>query len=180
MILNCNGRLIFSNHFQIWQGHSLPYDLGRVRLRRFCRIRYTQNCPRNEPVDYGIPWFIFKIKVIKFVKNVVLSMLLKIRSWFHHNRKTFGDFFHVSECRALKVTVSTLTSVIFIGSFSNMAQLFIGPSPWIFDYEETVSLNMYIMNHLMSWSCLVKLWKFGGSVKLVTGSSFPVRHSNFE
>ena len=37
----------FWDHFQMWQAHSLPYDLGQFGLWRFCLIEYAQNGPFN-------------------------------------------------------------------------------------------------------------------------------------
>ena len=53
-------------------------------------------------------------------------MLININSGSFHNRpKKFWRFFRILQLRTRKITVSALTSVIFHGSFWNMARTFI-------------------------------------------------------
>ena len=53
------------------------------------------------------------------------------------------------------VTVSALTSVIFLGSFSNIVKTFIA----LRSHGGSTSLNMHTMDHLISWS----IWSLLGS-----------------
>ena len=47
------------DHFQTWQGHLLPYDLGQVLSWRFCLIKYAHNGSFNEPASFDLPEVIF-------------------------------------------------------------------------------------------------------------------------
>ena len=47
------------------QGHSLPYDIERVRLWRCCLIKYAHKRPFTDPAGLGIPGLIFQVEVIK-------------------------------------------------------------------------------------------------------------------
>ena len=83
----------FSHHIKMWHGHPLPWDLGRVRLRRFCLIKYAHNEPFSELRNFGIPGFIFQAKDTKFGTHVGLNIAINISSEFYHNRKIFCEIF---------------------------------------------------------------------------------------
>ena len=55
----------FRDHFQMLQGHSLPYDLGQVGLWRFGLIKYEHNGPFNELVNFSIPEPMFNPRPIR-------------------------------------------------------------------------------------------------------------------
>ena len=54
-------------------------------------------------------------------------MVINISSGFFHSRKKkiLAIFFRIFQLRTWKITVNTLTSIIFHGSFSNLARTFI-------------------------------------------------------
>ena len=86
-------------------------------------------------------------------------MLINISSGFNQNRKKniLGDFFHIFQLRTLKITVNTLTTEIFHGLFSNLARNFIAlRSRTSSIVLGSASLDMSIMDHLISWP----LWTF--------------------
>ena len=112
----------FSDNFQTWQGYQSPLDLRRVRFWWFCLIEYAYNRPFNEPINFGIPGLIFEAKVSKFGTNVGLMMLINIDSGFYHNCQKFLENLQLG---ALTIIISSLTSVIFLGSFSKMVRSFI-------------------------------------------------------
>ena len=85
------------DHFQTWQGHSLPWDLGQVRLWRFCLIKYAHYRPFNEPASFDLPELSFQAKVTKCCTYVVLNMLINISSGFCHNRQQKKWRSHVSK-----------------------------------------------------------------------------------
>ena len=115
---------LFTDHFQTWQGHLLPYDLGQVRSWRFCLIKHAQNGPLNEPASFDLRELTFEAKVAKFCTYVVLNMLMNISSGFCQNRQKIF-FFRLFQLRTWKITVSALPSVNFHGSFWNVARIFI-------------------------------------------------------
>ena len=51
---------IFTDHFEMWQEHLWPYDLGRVRLWGLCLNKCAHNGPLNEVINLGIPLLIFQ------------------------------------------------------------------------------------------------------------------------
>ena len=62
-----------------------------------------------------------------FGTKVGLNMVINISSGFFHIRqkKILAIFFRIFQLRTWKITVNTLTSIIFHGSFSNLARTFI-------------------------------------------------------
>ena len=57
----------FTDYFQTWEEHLLPYDLGQVGSWRFCLIKYAHNGPFDQPASFDLPELIFQAKVTKFV-----------------------------------------------------------------------------------------------------------------
>ena len=101
-LLTLSRAQFFTDHFQTWQGHLLPYDLGLIRLRRFCFITHAHNGPFNEPAFFWHFWTHFQAKFTKFGINVGLHMLINISSGFYRNRQeniwrilfAFSNFAH--------------------------------------------------------------------------------------
>ena len=84
----------FTDHFQTWQGHSLPKDHGRVWLCRFCLIKYAHDGPFHGLISFGIPGLICQTKITKFGITVGLNMVISITSMFSHSPKqNFVIFF---------------------------------------------------------------------------------------
>ena len=76
------------------QEYSLSQDPGRVRIWRFCLIKYARNGPFNESGSFGIPGLIFQAVVTKFGVHMGLNMLIKLTPGFSHNHKNnLGDSF---------------------------------------------------------------------------------------
>ena len=92
----------FIDHFRTWQGHPLPYGLGRVRLWSLCLIKYAHNGPSNERSNIGIPGLILQVKAFKFGAYVGRNLSLNIRSGFYHN-SNFWRFLRVFHRRTLKI-----------------------------------------------------------------------------
>ena len=66
-------------------------------------------------------------RVTKFGTQVGRNMVINISSGFFHSRqkKILAIFFRIFQLRTWKITVNTLTSIIFHGSFSNLVRTFI-------------------------------------------------------
>ena len=114
--------LFFLDHFQTWQRHWLPYGSGRLGLWRFCLIRYTHDWPFNDAI------------IISVFTSVIFAKFLRI---FQHP--------------TMKIAVRAPTSIIFLGSFSHVAKVFITLRSISdeLDCGGSASLNMRMMDHFM-------------------------------
>ena len=165
---------IFTDHFQTWQGYSLPWGLGQVRSWKFCLIKYAHNRPFNEPASFDLPELNFQAKVTKFCTWVVLNMLININSGFCHTCQIqiLAFFFRLFQLRTWKITVSALTSVNFHGSFWNVARLFIAQWSWTSSIMDVLPYFICAYNKPgyfgIPWLIFhVKAIKFGTSLGLI-------------
>ena len=78
----------------IWKLKWIINKWGKIEILNkhvFLHLGYCR-CPSSwvaGPVNFGILGLLFELKVIKLGTNVGLTMLINIRSVFHHNSKTF-------------------------------------------------------------------------------------------
>ena len=78
---------------------------------------------------------VFQAKVTKFGINVGLNMLINKSSRFYG---FLANVFHIFQLRTLKTTVSALTPIIFLRSFSNVERTFIAIRSWMSSIMEVL------------------------------------------
>ena len=113
----------------------------------FCFIKYAHNGSFNEPASFGIPELIFQARVTKFGTKVGLNMV-SISSGSPKKKDFFSHF---------TFTVNTLTSRII---FKLSEDIYCPKISDKFDHGGSASLNMRIMDHLMSRTLLAFLNSF--------------------
>ena len=115
--------------------------LGEVQLWSN-QIRYAHNGPFNEPAYFGILGLIFQIRAIKFGTNISLNMILNISSGYYHYCNLFCDVLSVFQPCAVRNFFQII--------FKRGKDIYCPTVSDEFDFGGSVSLNMRIMDYLMS------------------------------
>ena len=116
-----------------------PFDDVIMRSNmEFCRAKYAYNGPFNEPINFGIPGLIFQVpglifraNVFQFGANIRLKMLIDRCSRLNPKRDFSTNLLRVLQLRILKIPFNAFTSIIYFGSFSNVARTFIFLRYWM-------------------------------------------------